>query len=65
MTVNLRQVAAVLLFLVLPNVAVAQTRVDLRPNQTSIKDQGGERNTCTAFATIAALEAAYHRAGYG
>ncbi|MFZ4735334.1 MAG: C1 family peptidase [Bradymonadia bacterium] len=65
MTVNLRQVAAVLLFLVLPTVAVAQTRVDLRANQTLIKDQGGERNTCTAFATIAALEAAYRRAGYG
>lgn len=35
-------------------------RVDLRANQTPIKNQGGRR-TCDAFATVAAIEAAYKR----
>jgi len=34
--------------------------VNLRTNQTPIRDQGG-RDTCTVFAFTAALEAAYHR----
>lgn len=34
--------------------------VDLTPFQTPVKDQGG-RGTCTAFAVVAALEAAYKR----
>ncbi len=38
--------------------------VDLRPNQTPIKDQGG-RGSCTYFGSTAALEAAYKKAGYG
>ncbi|AUT01431.1 hypothetical protein CLI64_14100 [Nostoc sp. CENA543] len=48
-------------------VSLAQTRpnyVDLSPYQTSIKNQGS-RNTCITFGAIAALEAAYKRAGYG
>jgi hypothetical protein len=39
--------------------------VDLRPNQTPIKDQGLWRGTCTYFGATAALEAAYKKAGYG
>src|SRR5690348_3003345 len=38
--------------------------VDLSANQTPIKHQG-HRSTCCTFSTIAALEAAYSRAGYG
>jgi len=38
--------------------------VDLRADQTPIRNQGGRR-TCITFAAIAALEAAYKRAGYG
>jgi hypothetical protein len=38
-------------------------RVDLRGAQTPIQNQGNRR-TCTKFATVAALEAAYRRAGY-
>lgn len=34
--------------------------VDLRPHQTGFRDQGG-RDTCTVFATTAAVEAAYKR----
>lgn len=34
--------------------------VDLRANQTPIRNQGG-RNTCVAFATVAGIEAAYQR----
>ncbi|MFO7546202.1 MAG: C1 family peptidase, partial [Trueperaceae bacterium] len=34
--------------------------VDLRANQTAIRNQGG-RNTCVAFATVAGIEAAYQR----
>ena len=44
--------------IVLPNC------VDLRPNQTPIKDQGA-RGSCTYFGVTAALEAAYRKAGYG
>jgi hypothetical protein len=39
-------------------------RVDLRSKQTPLKNQGG-RTTCISFAAIAAIEAAYKRAGYG
>jgi hypothetical protein len=42
----------------------APTRVDLRSAQTRIKDQGA-RNTCITFSAVAALEAAYRRAGHG
>src|SRR5436190_21415228 len=36
-------------------------RVDLRPDQTEIKDQN-PRNSCNFFAVVAAMEAAYKRA---
>jgi hypothetical protein len=39
-------------------------KVDLRQQQTPIRDQG-QRGTCAAFAVVAAMEAAYKRAGYG
>jgi C1A family cysteine protease len=39
-------------------------RVDLRPQQTPLRDQGS-RATCIAHSSLAALEAAYRRAGYG
>jgi hypothetical protein len=39
------------------------TKVDLRKQQTPIVDQGG-RGTCTSCAVVAALEAAYKRAGH-
>lgn len=38
--------------------------VDLRPNQTPVKAQGG-RGSCTYFGATAALEAACKKAGYG
>ncbi|MTI22633.1 hypothetical protein E1176_16495 [Fulvivirga sp. RKSG066] len=38
--------------------------VDLRPQQSSLKSQGG-RGTCIVFAGVAALEAAYIRQGMG
>jgi Papain family cysteine protease len=38
--------------------------VDLSANQTPLRKQGS-RGTCIVFASTAALEAAYHRAGYG
>lgn len=45
--------------------AIVRTNfVDLRPNQTPIKDQG-VRGSCTYFGATAALEAAYKKAGYG
>jgi Papain family cysteine protease len=47
--------------------ASAQARpnyVNLAANQTPLKHQGS-RGTCIVFASIAALEAAYNRAGYG
>ena len=41
--------------------------VDLRLNQTPLKNQaiGMERGSCTYFANLAALEAAYKKRGYG
>lgn len=48
-------------------VSLAQTRpnyVDLSSYQTEIKNQAN-RTTCITFSAIAALEAAYKRAGYG
>lgn len=38
--------------------------IDLSDNQTPLRKQGS-RSTCIVFASTAALEAAYHRAGYG
>jgi len=38
--------------------------VNLSANQTALRNQGGRR-TCITFAAIAALEAAYKKAGYG
>lgn len=38
--------------------------IDLRPEQTRLKAQGS-RSTCITFAAMAAMEAAYKRAGYG
>ena len=43
---------------------VTDNMVDLRGNQTPLRSQGG-RGTCTYFGAVAALEAAYKRAGYG
>ncbi len=40
----------------------AQTRVDLHPFQTPLKNQGA-RSTCIAFSATAALEARYKRLG--
>lgn len=37
-------------------------RVDHRPDQSAVKDQG-RRNTCVAFASVAALEAGYRKRG--
>ncbi|RQP14721.1 MAG: hypothetical protein EAS52_16945 [Parapedobacter sp.] len=48
----------------IPEIEIGDNRVDLRLQQTAIKNQGS-RNTCISFATIAALEAAYLRMGYG
>src|SRR5438105_985700 len=62
---------AVLAILVLLGAVTAQAvaqplpeRVDLRPQQTPLRDQG-RRATCIAHSSLAALEAAYRRAGYG
>ncbi|MDH5631800.1 MAG: hypothetical protein OEZ10_02270 [Gammaproteobacteria bacterium] len=38
--------------------------VDLRFQQTPLKNQGGKR-TCITFSVVAAMEAAYKEAGYG
>lgn len=43
---------------------VGPNLVDLRANQTPLKNQGG-RGTCTYFGATAALEAAYKKAGHG
>jgi Papain family cysteine protease len=62
-----RRAAAVLILSVglMPATALARPSVvDLGPNQTPLRRQGG-RTTCIVFAAIAALEAAYNRAGYG
>jgi len=47
-----------------PEVVLTDDFVDLRPQQSSLKNQGG-RTTCIVFAGIAATEAAYKRLGYG
>ena len=47
-----------------PKVSTTPAFVDLRNQQTPLRNQGG-RTTCITFAAIAALEAAYNRAGYG
>src|SRR5208282_6009950 len=44
--------------------AARPDHVDLSADQTPLKRQGSRR-TCIVFASVAALEAAYHRAGYG
>jgi hypothetical protein len=49
----------------LPAAALARpSYVDLSANQTPLKKQGS-RTTCIVFSAVAALEAAYHRVGYG
>ncbi|MBL6446834.1 C1 family peptidase [Fulvivirga sp. 29W222] len=47
-----------------PDVTTSENFVDLRPQQSSLKDQGN-RTTCIVFAGVAATEAAYKRIGYG
>ena len=42
------------------NAVAVQSSVDLRQYQTPIRDQAG-RGTCTSFAALAAIEAAYKR----
>jgi len=50
---------------IVTTVAEAQPNfVNLAANQTPIRNQG-RRNTCITFGAMAALEAAYNRAGYG
>lgn len=46
------------------NAKVEDNYVDLRGNQTPVKNQGA-RGSCTYFGMVAALEAAYKKAGYG
>src|SRR5262249_44172863 len=55
--------ALLLAALAAPLQAATPARVDLRSKQTPLVNQGG-RDTCTKFASAAALEAAYRRAGY-
>ncbi len=62
-----RRIAALLIAAVglMPATALARpSYVDLSANQTPLKKQGG-RTTCIVFAAVAALEAAYNRAGFG
>ncbi|MBC9794743.1 C1 family peptidase [Sinomicrobium weinanense] len=47
-----------------PDVDISRLRVDLRPQQTPIRNQGG-RTSCQTFAAVAALEASFKRLGYG
>jgi hypothetical protein len=47
-----------------PEVEIGINRVDLRAQQTPVKDQGG-RSSCIVFAATAAVEASYKRMGYG
>ncbi len=47
-----------------PDVVSSDLFVDLRPQQTPIRDQGA-RGTCITFSATAALEAAYKKIGYG
>ena len=44
----------------IPSLCQRYRFVDLRPHQTGFRNQGG-RDTCTVFATTAAVEAAYKR----
>ena len=62
---GLKLVALVCAAALLPTVADARPdRVDLSAFQTPIRNQGAQ-GTCIVFASTAALEAAYKRAGYG
>lgn len=47
-----------------PDVISSDEYVDLRPQQSSLKNQGS-RTTCIVFAGVAAVEAAYKKFGYG
>ncbi|MFA0960596.1 C1 family peptidase [Roseivirga sp. BDSF3-8] len=47
-----------------PETVISDDFVDLRPQQTALRNQGG-RGTCIVFAGVAALEASYRRYGYG
>ena len=47
-----------------PTSAQLPDMVDLRPYQTPVKSQGA-RGSCYIFGVVAAMEAAYKRAGYG
>ena len=49
---------------VLSQAAVRPAYVNLSAYQTPLRNQGS-RGTCITFAALAALEAAYYRAGYG
>jgi hypothetical protein len=59
-----RAVALIVLGVLPPAAAARPAYVDLAPFQTPIRNQG-QQGTCSTFATVAALEAAYNRAGYG
>lgn len=62
-----RQLLALVIGLGLATSARAQARpafVDLRDQQTPLRNQGG-RGTCFVHSTVAAMEAALKRAGYG
>src|SRR5262249_41224426 len=60
---NTMPLLAVLMLLAPHAPAPTPARVDLRHYQPPIQTQGN-RNTCCSFASLAALEAAYRRAGY-
>lgn len=47
-----------------PDVTKSGEYVDLRPQQSALKNQGN-RTTCIVFAAVAGLEASYKRIGYG
>jgi hypothetical protein len=47
-----------------PAVITSENFVDLRPQQSALKDQGG-RSTCIVFSAVAAVEANYKKLGYG
>ncbi|MFN9645238.1 MAG: hypothetical protein ACK6BG_09025 [Cyanobacteriota bacterium] len=57
-------VYGLLLGVLIQSAQAAPSRIDLRSQQTPLRDQGS-RNTCITFSVVAALEAAYQRAGYG
>ncbi len=57
-------------FIITPSTVIVKTPLftDLRANQTPYKNQtepSGERGGCTYFGSMAALEAAYKKRGYG